>query len=232
MRAGMDAEKIIANYEEGWRMTDIQVTNKTIDAWQFLTRIIRNQNAVAGIMGYFQARTGFDPLKGFVPVEEGWTCDRKTFIYDKKAYGMGAWDIWYDKLGWWNLAKKAGYPLSSVEAQLYFFCEELKGTTHKVLCEALKHVDNPADAARLMYDLYPGHEMTDKMLNDIQEASMFFYDNFVRPIRKVRYVKIIDEEAWVKTRPSFLGKRVGKAIKGETFTHIITTKNGKWESIN
>lgn len=214
-------------------MNDIIVTQAHVDAWDYLLVRLENINAVSGIMGYFQARSGFETMYGFYG-EDGIAkpLGRDSFIRDKKAYGIGAWDKWYDKQSLWNLAKRSGYAISTLESQLELFCEELKGLTHAKLREALKHVENPEDAAELMYTLYLPEENRDaKLHNDICDYAHFFYTRFVHPKHTVRYVEITDDEVWVKARPYFLGKRIGKAHKSETYQHITTTKNGKWYSI-
>lgn len=215
-------------------MNDILITQTHINAWDYLLVRLENANAVSGVMGYFQAMTGFNPLHGFYNDGIADGLDRESFIRDKKAYGIGAWDAWYDKQSWWNLAKRSGYALSSIESQLELFCEELKGQTHKALKEALGQTENPEDAAEIMYNLYYCHYHEDKNFaahNDIMDYSHFFYTRFVHPKHTVRYVQITDEEAWVKARSMFLAKKVGKAHKGETYQHIATIKNGKWYSI-
>lgn len=213
-------------------MNDIIVTQAHVDAWDYLLVRLENVNAVSGIMGFFQARTGFNPLNGFYDGKIMFGLDRDSFIKDKKAYGIGAWDKWYDKQSLWNLAKRSGYAISTLESQLELFTEELKGLTHAKLREALKHVENPEDAAEIMYTLYLPEEKRDvKLHNDICEYAHFFYTRFVHPKHTVRYVEITDEEVWVRARPFFLAKRVGKAHKGETYQHITTTQNGKWFSI-
>lgn len=217
-------------------MNDILITQVHVDAWDYLLVRLNNVNAVSGVMGYFQARTGFETMYGFYDrtdsngISKG--IDRDSFIRDKKAYGIGAWDKWYDKQGLWNLAKRSGYAISTIEAQLELFTEELKGPSHAKLREALKHVDNPEDAAEIMYTIYLPEENRDaKLHNDICEYAHIFYTRFVHPKHTVRYVEITDEEVWVKARPYFLGKRIGKAHKKETYQHITTSQNGKWYSI-
>lgn len=214
-------------------MNDIIVTQAHVDAWDYLLVRLQNVNAVAGIMGYFQARSGFETMYGFYG-EDGISkgLDRDSFIMDKKAYGIGAWDKWYEKLGLWNLSKRSGYGISTLENQLELFYEDLKGLTYANLRESLKHVENPEDAAELMYTLYlPEENRWSKLHNDICEYAHLFYSRFVHPKHTVRYVEITDEEVWVKARPYFLGKRIGKAHKGETYQHITTAQNGKWYSM-
>lgn len=215
-------------------MNDILINQTHINAWDYLLVRLENVNAVSGVMGYFQAMTGFNPLHGFY--NDGITkgLDRESFIRDKKDYGIGAWDTWYDKQSWWNLAKHSGYAMSSLESQLELFCEELKGITHKALFESLKIAENPEDAAELMYNLYYRHYHDDKNFtvhNDIMDYAHFFYTRFVHPKHTVRYVEITDEEAWVKTRSTFLAKKIGKVHKGETYQLITTSRNGKWFSV-
>ena len=152
-------------------MNDILITEAHITAWDFLLVRLENVNAVSGVMGYFQACSGFETMYGFYG-EDGISkgLDRDSFIKDKKAYGIGAWDKWYDKQSWWNLSKRSGYALSTLESQLELFTEELKGQTHKSLYEGLRHVDNPEDAAELMYTLYLPEENRQATLhNDICE---------------------------------------------------------------
>lgn len=214
-------------------MNDITITQAHVDAWDYLLARLANVNAVSGIMGYFQARTGFETMYGFY--EDGGIAkglDYDSFIRDKKAYGIGAWDKWYEKAGLWNLSKRSGYGISTLENQLELFYEELKGLTYANLRESLKHVDNPEDAAELMYTLYlPEENRWSKLHNDICEYSHLFYTRFVHPKHTVRYVEITDEEVWAMSRPHFLGKRISKAYKGETYQHITTAKNGKWYSV-
>lgn len=215
-------------------MSDILIEQKHIDAWNYLLVRLENVNAVSGVMGYFQAMTGFNVLHGFNVDDIKNGLERWSFIKDQKAYGLGAWDTWYDKQSWWNLAKRSGYAISSIESQLDLFCAELKGLTHKALRESLEMSENPEDAAEAMYNLYYCHYHEDKnfaMHNNIMDYAHFFYTRFVHPKRTVRYVKITDEEAWVKTRSTFLGKKVGKVYKEETYQHIASVKNGKWYSI-
>ena len=174
-------------------MNDITITQAHVDAWDYLLARLVNVNAVSGIMGYFQARTGFETMYGFY--EDG------------------------------GIAKGLDY-------QLELFYEELKGLTYANLRESLKHVDNPEDAAELMYTLYlPEENRWSKLHNDICEYSHMFYTRFVHPKHTVRYVEITDEEVWAMSRPHFLGKRISKAYKGETYQHITTAKNGKWYSV-
>lgn len=211
---------------------DIEFTKIHSDAWDFLLVRLSNPNAVAGVMGYFQARTGFNPLKGFYEDGNLETVDRETFIHDKREYGIGAWDIWYEKLGWWNLAKKAGYPIGSVEAQLYYFCEELKGQTYKKLCEALKLVDNPEEAADLMYMLYlKDSDPLKTRHDDIRDASHAFYERFMHPTRIVKYARVMDDGVWIKRRSTFLSRKIAKTKKGDEFTFVAPSKNYNWYAI-
>lgn len=213
-------------------MKDILISKTHSDAWNYLIVRLDNPHAVAGVMGYFQARTGFNTLNGFYPMGEGMSIDRKTFIHDKRPYGIGAWDIWYDKQGWWNLAKRSGYPLTSVEAQLDFFDGQLNGQTYGPLGDALKLSENVLTAAEAMYNLYLGEDHVDECnLDDILDYAHQFYSHFVHPTRTVKYVRVTDEEAWIKTRPMFLGRKIHKAVLGETYPHFATSNNGKWEAI-
>lgn len=210
-------------------MNDIQINQMHVNAWNYLLMRIPNVNAVAGIMGYFQAKTGFNIKLGFEP---GKILEKDSFVYDKKAYGIGAWSKWNEKLSWWNLAKISGFAVESLESQLDLFCDQLKGTTFKALNDGLEVAENPENAGLLMHGLYfSGDESSTKLKNDILEYAHLFHANFVHPKRKVRYVEIKDEEVWARFRPTFLGKKVHKANKGETYQYIATTKNGRWFSI-
>lgn len=215
-------------------MDDVYVSASHEYAWNYLMEHIGNENAVAGIMGYFQALTEFNPMHGFY--KDGAitkTFDRDSFITDKKEYGIGAWNKWYDKQSLWNISKRDGYPISGIECQIDLFIRNLTGISeNRSLLDALKLADNPEDAGEIMYNIYlPQDKRNEDLCRSICDYAHLLYAHFVRPKRIVRYVKIQNEEAWVRARPFLFAKKVFKAGKNEMYHHVASSKNGKWHSI-
>lgn len=117
---------------------------------------IDNQNAVAGIMGYFYAKSGmkadygidrkpFDPMQ---PPLHNWLM--KDFVQDGEAVGLAGWVRWTDKQGIWNMAIKNGTHLWDEEMQIGYFLEDISRECYKALRDELEAADISQEAVASM----------------------------------------------------------------------------------
>lgn len=132
--------------------------------FDFLTVKGFSKFGVYGLMGNLMAESGLNPknLQNSFQDKLGYTDDTYTaavddgsydnFVHDSAGYGLAQWTYWSRKENLLNFAKKSGASIGSLDMQLEFLYEELKGYT--AVFEVLKTARTIREASDIVLTKY------------------------------------------------------------------------------
>lgn len=189
-------------------------TERTI--WNFLRCKGMSPAGAAGLMGNLYAESGLNPqnLQNTYEKRLGFTDAAYTaavdsgaysnFIHDSAGYGLAQWTYWSRKEALLNYAGKTGASIGSLEMQLDFMLQELKGypavfqvlRTARTVREAsdivLTRYERPANQSasvkakrasygQAYYDAYAtGASTTEKETNIMSNSPLVTYTNITK----------------------------------------------------
>lgn len=137
-------------------------TERTI--WNFLIVKGMSPAGAAGLMGNLYAESGLDPqnLQNSYEKRLGFTNATYTaavdsgsysnFVRDSAGYGLAQWTYWSRKEALLNFARKTGASIGSLEMQLDFMIQELKG--YVAVWEVLRTARTVKEASDIVLTKY------------------------------------------------------------------------------
>lgn len=137
-------------------------TERTI--WNFLIVKGLSPAGAAGLMGNLYAESGLDPqnLQNSYEKRLGFTNATYTaavdsgsysnFVRDSAGYGLAQWTYWSRKEALLNFARKTGASIGSLEMQLDFMIQELKG--YVAVWEVLRTARTVKEASDIVLTKY------------------------------------------------------------------------------
>ena len=190
-------------------------TKNTNMAWKYFAPIVNNNFGTAGLIAGLYLRSECDPYFGYSNYLGDEVIDMRTFVLDKKGFGMGKWKNWIRKQSIYNFCRRAGKPLYDIDTQMAFIMDEFSGTTRGPVLLELKDATSVKEAAYLVYDKYLDIRKHDDEKREIcAELALDIYATYGMPNELKAPVK------YVKTN----GKRVrAKGPKGKTIPFIRKT---------
>lgn len=137
-------------------------TERTI--WNFFIVKGMSPAGAAGLMGNLYAESGLDPqnLQNSYEKRLGFTNATYTaavdsgsysnFVRDSAGYGLAQWTYWSRKEALLNFARKTGASIGSLEMQLDFMIQELKG--YVAVWEVLRTARTVKEASDIVLTKY------------------------------------------------------------------------------
>ena len=205
--------------------------------WNFLKNKGLSDYAVAGIMGNLQAESALNPknLQNSYQNRLGYTDDSYTaavdngsyrnFVHDSAGYGLAQWTYWSRKESLLKFAQKSGASIGSLDMQLEFLYQELKGYTavFEVLRTA-RTIREASDAVLIGYEKPANQGESAKKKR--AEYGQRFYNEFagqptVDQNPRVPYlVKVSIDNLIIRTGPGTNHSRAGGYTGVGVFTIV------------
>ncbi len=205
--------------------------------WRYFAPLIQNKFGTAGLVAGLYLRSGCDSYTGYMNyiVEDPLKIDMKTFVHDKKGYGIGKWKNWSRKQSLYNFCRKAGTPIYDIASQADFVMDEFSGTTYGPVLKELSDAVSVKEAAYLVYDRYLDIKKRDDEKREIcAEIAMDIYLLYGEPIElktPVKYVQSIKSRICVRGRKGnkfqLIRKILGYLKPGELYRFVTVSDDGK-----
>lgn len=203
-------------------------------AWKFFAPIIGNNLGTAGLIAGLYLRSECDPYTGYVEYLGNDPVDMKTFVHDKKGFGMGKWKSWVRKQSLYNFCSKSGEHLYDINAQASFIMDEFSGTTYGPVLRELMDATSVKEAAYIVYDKYLDMRKHDDEEREIcAEMALDIYLLYGEPIElkvPVKYVKSNGKRVRVKGQKGkklpFVRKTLGYLKPDELYRFAMVSDDG------
>lgn len=217
--------------------------NNEQEIWNYLMSVLGNAYGTAAVMGSFFIESKLDPgmLQSSYAKKLGMTSSEYTaetdsgeypadnFIHDKAGYGLAQWTYWSRKEALLNYAKSMGKSVGDLHMQLQFFWNELQ--SYKTVLTALQSATNIRDASDVFTKRYEKPaDTSDEALKRRADKAREYYEKFVVPVPKRKYVRITADNVNVRSGPSKKDKSYFRAGKNTKFEWCNTNING-WNAV-
>lgn len=209
-------------------------TKNTNMLWRYFESLIKNNFGTAGLIAGLYLRSGCDPYFGYEKYVGDDPLDMKTFVHDKKGFGIGKWKNWTRKQSLYNFCRKAETQIYDMATQADFIMDEFSGTTYGPVLRELSDATSVKEAAYLVYDKYLDIKKHDDEKREIcAELALDIYLLYGAPNElkvPVKYVKSNGKRVRVKGPKGkavpFIRKTLGYLKPDEMYRFIMVSDDG------